>query len=185
MSTQTPTTRSDGAAPAPILDAAVWQVDPARSRVHFHTRAMFGLFPVLGRFERFDGTLAIDQEGRASGNLRIHAASIRTGIGKRDRHLQSEDFFHAAEHPHATFELASLQPHEGGYEVSGTLRIRDKELPVRTQASVRREGEELVIGARFPVDHDAAGLGWAKPGMVRGTIDADVELTLQRAEAAA
>ncbi len=184
MDTQTITTPASSES-APVLGAAVWNVDPARSRVHFHTRAMFGLFAVLGRFERFDGTLRLDQEGRASGSLRIHTASIRTGIGKRDRHLQSEDFFHAEGHPRATFELTELQPQAGGYEVAGTLRIRDKELPVRTRATVRQEGEALVIGARFTVDHDAAGLGWAKPGMVRKAVEADVELTLVREDGAA
>jgi len=184
MDTQTLTTAA-GSESAPVLGAAVWHVDPARSRVHFHTRAMFGLFAVLGRFERFDGTLRLDEEGRASGSLRIHTASIRTGIGKRDRHLQSEDFFHAEEHPYATFELTELQPEADGYEVAGTLRIRETNVPVRTPVTVRPEGDELRVSARFTVDHDAAGLGWAKPGMVRKTVEADLELTLVREDGAA
>ncbi|HEX3511232.1 MAG TPA: YceI family protein [Solirubrobacteraceae bacterium] len=170
---------------APIPRAGDWQVDPAQSRVHFHTRAMFGLFPVHGRFEQFGGVLHVDAEGRAKGELRIEAGSIRTGIAKRDAHLRTDDFFHAEEAPHVVFDLDSLEQGRDGYEVGGTLQIRDARLPIHAHATVEPADAKLKISARFPIDHDAAGLGWAKPGMVRKVIDADVELTLVRSEHAA
>jgi len=157
-----------------------WSVDPARSRVHFHTRAMFGLFPVLGRFERFGGVLHVEDSGQATADLRIESASIRTGINRRDAHLRTEDFLHADAHPYLTFNLTSLSPDGNAHEVTGTLRIREKTLPIRARATVGNAGSELQIEARFPVDHDAAGLGWAKPGLVRKVVDADVKLTLTR-----
>ena len=164
--------------PSPVLGVGDWTVDPTRSRVHFHTRAFFGLFPVRGSFERFDGTLHVDAEGRAEGTLQIEAESVRTGISKRDAHLRTKDFFHAQEVPHVVFELDALEPAEDGYDVSGTLQIRDKRLPIRTRAAVEPADGQLHIAARFPVDHHGAGLGWAKPGMVPKVVDADIELTL-------
>jgi len=157
-----------------------WLLDPARSRVHFHTRAMFGLFPVVGRFERFEGVLHVEDSGQATGDLRIESASIRTGISRRDAHLRTEDFFHADAHPYMTFNLTGLRPDGNAHDVTGTLRIREKALPIRARATVSDAGGELQIEARFPVDHDAAGLGWAKPGLVRKLVDADVTLTLTR-----
>ena len=62
--------------------------------------------------------------------------------------------------------------------MTGTLRIREKALPIRARATVGNAGSELHIEARLPVDHDAAGLGWAKPGLIRKIVDADVKLTL-------
>jgi polyisoprenoid-binding protein YceI len=169
---------------AGAIPSGDWHVDPARSQVHFHTRAMFGLFPVLGRFERFGGTLHASDGGEVSGELRLEAESVRTGIGKRDAHLRTEDFFHADAHPHVTFDLAALTPDGDSHRVSGTLRIRDKTLPIDAGATVTEDGSELQIEARFPIDHSAAGLGWAKPGMVRKVIDADIKLTLTRDQAA-
>jgi len=64
--------------------------------------------------------------------------------------------------------------------VTGTLGIRGKTLPIRARAAIADADSELQIDARFPVDHDAAGLGWAKPGLIRKVIDADVQLTLTR-----
>jgi polyisoprenoid-binding protein YceI len=181
MATVTDTTGNTDSAALPSGD---WYVDPARSQVHFHTRAMFGLFPVLGKFERFGGTLHVSDAGEASGELRLEAESVKTGIGKRDAHLRTEDFFYADAHPHVTFDLAELRPDSGAHQVSGTLRIRDKTLPIGTAATVTATGPELQIKARFPLDHHAAGLGWAKPGMVRKVVDADINLTLTRKPAA-
>ena len=182
MATLTDTTRTTDSGALPSGD---WYVDPTRSQVHFHTRAMFGLFPVLGKFERFGGTLRVSEAGEANGELRLEAESVRTGIRKRDAHLRTEDFFHADAHPHVTFDLAELRPDGDAHQVSGTLRIRDKTLPIDAGATVTATGPELQISARFPVDHHAAGLGWAKPGMVKKVIDADIKLTLTRKPAAA
>ena len=182
MATLTNTTSGTDSAALPSGD---WYVDPARSQVHFHTRAMFGLFPVLGKFERFGGTLRVSDDGEASGELRLEADSVSTGIGKRDAHLRTADYFYADAHPHVTFDLAELRPDGGAHQVSGTLQIRDKTLPIEAGAVVTANGSELKIAARFPIDHDAAGLGWAKPGMVRKVVDADIELTLTRDQSAA
>jgi polyisoprenoid-binding protein YceI len=181
MATLTDTTSNTDSGALPGGD---WYVDRARSQVHFHTRAIFGLFPVLGKFERFGGTLHVSEAGEASGELQLQAESVRTGIGKRDAHLRTDDFFYADAHPHVTFELAELRPDGGAHQVSGTLRIRDKTIPIGARASVSASGPELQIEARFPVDHHAAGLGWAKPGMVRKVVDADIKLTLTRKPAA-
>ena len=178
MASQTP---APAVGAAPQIAPGDWRLDPARSHVRFHTRAMFGLFPVLGRFEKFEGSLHVDPSGRSSGELTIEAASIRTGIALRDAHLRTKDFFHAREHPRLTFSLDGLEPDGDSHVLTGTLRVRDAELPVRAHATLGSEGSEARIAARFELDHDAAGLGWAKPGMVPGSVEADVELTLERA----
>jgi len=160
------------------LSSGDWRVEPADSHVRFHARAMFGLAAVHGRFESFDGTLHVDESGHVTGELTIEASSIRTGIGLRDWHLRRKDFFHAAEHPRLTFSLDGLEPDGEAHVVTGTLRIRDATLPVRARATVTADSSAIRILARFEVDHDAAGLGWAKPGMVPKSVQADVDLKL-------
>jgi len=53
-----------------------------------------------GRYSGYDGDLHIDSAGNASGVLRIEAATISTGIKRRDAHLRSTDFFAVEEHSH-------------------------------------------------------------------------------------
>lgn len=161
--------------PAPLPEGR-WRVDPARSTVTFRTRAMLGLMPVRGRFEGFDGSLAVDADGRATGELRIETATIATGIAKRDAHLRTADFFDAEHHPHAHFTLTALTSADGRPVARGTLRIRDRDIPVEAPLELTRPGTDVRLQARFPVDHHTAGLGWAKPGMIHKVVYADLDL---------
>jgi polyisoprenoid-binding protein YceI len=172
------TTQSTEAHPNP-LSAGDWRVVAARSELGFLTR-MLGLIPVRGKFSGYDGELHIDNTGNASGVLRIEAATISTGIKKRDAHLRSKDFFHVEQHPHLRFELASLIPNaEGGLTLTGTLHIRDQALPINTPVSVAKVGAEaLRIDAELEVDHRASGFEYKRlPRSVR----VQAALTLERA----
>jgi polyisoprenoid-binding protein YceI len=162
------------------LPVGHWKVDPARSEVAFETRAMGGLFPVHGRFDRFTGALNVDEQRHVDADFVIEAETIKTGIGKRDAHLRTKDFFHAKVHPHVTFTLTEVRATDGRPTVAGTLHIRDRSLPIDTPLTITQTGDELRLEADFVVDHDAAGLGWAKPVMVRKRVDARVRLTLQK-----
>ena len=74
-----------------------WRIDPARSSVEFHAQTLWGLATVKGRFERYDGTLDLQQNPAIE--LTIDAASLNTNLGFRDRHLRSADFFDVVEPP--------------------------------------------------------------------------------------
>lgn len=173
------TTQSTEAHPIP-LPAGDWHVVPARSELGFLTRAVFGLIPVRGRYSGYDGELHIDGAGHASGFLRIEAATIRTGIKKRDAHLRSTDFFAVEEHPHLKFELASLVPNpDSDLTMTGTLHIRDQALPIKTRVSVATLGaDERRLDADFEVDHRASGFE-IKRGLPR-TVRVQAALTLER-----
>jgi polyisoprenoid-binding protein YceI len=152
------TTTSTTAHPI-ALSASHWRVVPARSELGFVTHLMFGLIAVRGRYSDYDGELHIDDAGNASGVLRVEAETISTGIKKRDSHLRATDFFAVERYPHMTFELTALTPNaDGAVTLTGTLHIRDRELPVNTPASVAAVGSDgLRIDADFQVDHHAAG----------------------------
>jgi polyisoprenoid-binding protein YceI len=151
------TTQTPEAHPVP-LSTGDWRVDPARSELGFLTR-MFGLIPVRGRYNSFDGELHIDSAGNASGVLRVEAETISTGIKKRDTHLRSTDFFAVERHPHMTFELTALTPNaDGGVSLTGALHIRDRAVLIDTPVSVAPVGSDgLHIDADFEVDHHTAG----------------------------
>ena len=85
----------------------VYTVDPAHSNVGFEVRHM-GIATVRGKFGKFEGT--VDASGAApvlSGAVEV--ASIDTGDENRDGHLQSPEFFDAAQHPQITFRSTGAE----------------------------------------------------------------------------
>jgi len=171
------TTQGTEVHPIP-LSAGDWRVDPARSELGFLTRIL-GLIPVRGRYSGFDGELHVDDDGRASGTLRVEAETIGTGIKKRDTHLRSKDFFHVEAHPRMTFELTGLTPSsDGTVTLTGMLQIRDRAQAITTPASVALVGSDgLRIDADFEVDHHAAGFEYR---ILPRTVRVQASLTLER-----
>jgi polyisoprenoid-binding protein YceI len=151
------------------LPEGTWHVDPKASELTFSARGVFGLVPVHGTFEAYEGELEVD--GRdVRGELRIDAATLDTKNEKRDTHLRSADFFHVTEHPTVTFSLLEIAPSaDGTLELTGTLRIRDNELPVQAPVEASRlAADRLRLDTNISVDRSAAGVGWSKMGMVQG-----------------
>jgi polyisoprenoid-binding protein YceI len=148
--------------------AGSWRLDPQRSEVTFRSPTMWGLAKVKGTFTEVDGTGQVTPPGAVDGRLRIHAASVRTGIRKRDEHLRSADFFDVAGHPtidvvvHAdgTTGANSVELHAG-------ITIRGIERPVDLRVDV----EELADGAlrvvtRAEVDRSEFGVDGNLIGMM-------------------
>lgn len=157
-------------------------MDPHGSEVFFKARALFGLLPVTGVFERFSGEMTVDSEGAVDGRLVIEMASINTGIGRRDADLRSSSYFNVDQYPEMTFTLEKVAPSgEDHLNVEGTLQVLETEIPLAFTAYAIAHGDHLHLEARANVDHDAAGLGWAKPGMVGKRVRAEAALTLSRA----
>lgn len=166
--------------------AGVWVVDPRSSQVNFRARTMFGLLPVNGFFETFSGTLTVDERGAAQGTLSVRTATIQTGIDHRDQQLRSAQIFDAQAHAEMTFTLETVtaarhDPFErtDHLRLGGTLTVRAHELPLSFPATVISHDDHLHIEARVMVDHEAAGLGWRRPGVIGRRVRADVALTLR------
>jgi polyisoprenoid-binding protein YceI len=146
-----------------------WRVVGADSEIGFETRAMLGLLPVRGRFGGLEGELHVDGDGRASGTLLVDAATVSTGIGLRDAHLRTKDFFAVKEHPRVSFELDELtREDDGSLHLTGALHVREHAIPVATAVSVAEVGgDRLRMDADFPLEHRASelrssGSGWKK-----------------------
>ncbi len=164
------------------LPAGAWRVDAGGSEVAFTARTLLGLVPVRGRFERFSGELRVDPDGGAGGLLVVEPASIQTGLAKRDRDLRSAAYFDAERYPQMTFTLERAAPGaQHQLDVAGTLEVCGKRIAIGFQAQAITHGDHLHVEGSVVVDHDLAGLGWAKPGLVSSRVRAQVALTLTRA----
>jgi polyisoprenoid-binding protein YceI len=151
--------------------AGVWNLVPDRSAITFRIRNMWGLLRVKGRFTEFSGDGQLTGNGAVYGRLDIRAASLRTGIGRRDRHLCSADFFDVERYPEISVVVTALQPTTGNAaELRASFTVKGNNepvpLPVRVteldDGSVRISGETKVDRAQF-------GLGWNKVGVMSTT----------------
>ena len=80
-----------------------FEIDPVHSAVGFTVKHLFSRVP--GFFDEFEGTIILDREdwSKSSVNISITTASINTKEEARDKHLRSDAFFDAENHPKITF----------------------------------------------------------------------------------
>ena len=111
---------------APVgASASTWNIDPEHSSIQFKVSHL-GLVDVKGIFRKYQGTVTLDEKeiAKSSVNVTIEAASIDTGVEKRDEHLRTADFFEVAKHPTITFISKKVsQAGKGKLKVSGDLTI--------------------------------------------------------------
>ena len=111
---------------APVgASASTWNIDPEHSSIQFKVSHL-GLVEVKGIFRKYQGTVTLDEKdiAKSSVNVTIEAASIDTGVEKRDEHLRTDDFFDVAKHPTITFVSKKVTPAgKGKLKVSGDLTI--------------------------------------------------------------
>jgi polyisoprenoid-binding protein YceI len=142
-----------------------WRLDSQRSRLEFRARKLWGLVTVKGRFKDYEGQLELGATPALE--LTIDAASLHTGIRKRDRHLRSADFFDVENHPRVRFVSDSVDPHDDMLRVRGRLSARGRSIPLELDAQVRRIDGELEIEAGTVAPHRELGMTWSPLGMVR------------------
>lgn len=117
--------------------AGVWNVDPRRSTITFANKSFWGLVPVKGKFTEFSGDGQITHQAAVFGRLDIRAASLDTGIGKRDDHLRSADFFDVERFPDISVVVTALQPGGGdAVELRANLTVKATTKPLALPATI-------------------------------------------------
>ncbi len=148
-----------------IAPAGTWKVDPAHTRFGFAVKHM-GVATVRGHFEEFDGTLEIGEDpdsARIAGSAKT--ASVTTGVGARDDHLRSPDFFDAETFPELSFESKRIEPiDEETYMIVGELTIHGVSREIKLEAEVGgvevgMDGEDRIgIEVTGELSRDAYGM---------------------------
>lgn len=111
-----------------------YPIDAWHSKIGFEVE-FGGLFDVSGRFNSIHGTLLLDETDltKTSATVIIDAESIDTGVGLRDRHLKSDDFFDVENHPRIIFSSNGVEQKEGNFVMTGDLTMhgitRNIEIP--------------------------------------------------------
>jgi polyisoprenoid-binding protein YceI len=147
--------------------AGAWTLDGAKSSVGLRTKSVWGLVKVNGVFGQVTGAAVISAAGEATGTITVAAASIDTGVKKRDDHLRSADFFDVAKYPDITFSATSVTLSGENATVAGTLTVRDQTKPVTVSGAVSANGtDEISLDAELPVNRGQYGMSFNQLGMM-------------------
>jgi polyisoprenoid-binding protein YceI len=161
-----------------------FKVDPSRSTIAFKVRHLLGA--AKGKFSKFSGTIVVDRERpeQSSVSVKIAAASIDTGIVKRDEHLRGE-LFDVAKYPEITFKSRRVkQTGANSGQIVGDLTMHGvtREITLNVQLVSGAESRWRVTTA--PLRRSEFGLVFSKSAeIVSGIADevaVDIEIEAQR-----
>ncbi|NGP04159.1 YceI family protein [Rhodococcus sp. 14C212] len=102
-----------------IADGA-YTVDPELSEVSLRAEA-FGVKWVHGTMPVADGAITIS-ENHLSGNGRLSADRIDTGLRPRDRHLRSSHYLQTAQHPTIAVNIDNMSLVTGYHSCEVTIK---------------------------------------------------------------
>ncbi|AQT81129.1 hypothetical protein B1R94_20520 [Mycolicibacterium litorale] len=163
--------------------AGTWTLVPARSSVRFKNKTFWGLVPVNGEFTDVSGSGQITANGGVVGQVEIRAGSLSTGIGKRDEHLRSADFFDTEAHPEIRVEVTGAQPTgTDSVDLNATLTVRGTTAPLPLTATISRLGDGNVqVSTRTTVDRTKLGVSGNMVGMIPATTTLLADLVFAKA----
>jgi polyisoprenoid-binding protein YceI len=108
-----------------LAAARGWELDKAHSNFYFRIDHIFS--KVDGKFNDFSGQINFDPKNLAESRFffEIKTDSINTNLAKRDKHLQSSDFFDESKFPTMTFQSVKITDIGNNvYEVFGKLTVK-------------------------------------------------------------
>ena len=109
-----------------------WKIDPAHSEIQFKVKHLM-ITTVTGYFRKFDGEVETETEDfHTAKNILFTAEidSIDTNQSDRDKHLKSDDFFNADEHPVLKFVGKDYETSGDTAKLHGDLTIREITKPI-------------------------------------------------------
>ena len=161
---------------APIAAQADWEVDPTHAHVEFEVSHL-GFSKTQGQFDEF----SIDVTGFDPENIEgvsvsatINAASVSTGHGPRDAHLNRADFLGTDSYPEITFTSTSVsETGENTATITGDLTMLGETREVTFDAVLNAIGpnpfnpSQQIAGFTVSgeVDRSEFGMGFGVPAI--------------------
>ena len=122
-----------------------------------------------GRFEDFDATLDVGEDGEGSFTGTVRADSIVVKDENLAAHLKSPDFFDTERYPEIRFESTAVRREGDELIVDGNLTIKDQTHAVEARGGLVGPHENIAgktgIGVTLEtvVDRTKFGLNWNAP----------------------
>ena len=112
-----------------LLNPGTWTADLTATHARFTVRSFFSR--VHGSFDVTEASLVVDDQGNpVRVEATLAAASVSTGIAKRDKDLRSPKFFGVDAHPTIRYRSTAIESTGDGWRVTGELLVGDSSAPV-------------------------------------------------------
>ena len=150
------------------LPTGTWQLDKVHSTAGFAVKHMV-VSTFRGRFEDFDATFDVDENGEAKFVGTVRADSISVKDENLAAHLQSPEFFDTERYPEIRFESTSIRREGDELIVDGNLTIRDQTHAVEARGGIVGPHENIAgktgigVSLETVVDRTQYGLNWNAP----------------------
>jgi polyisoprenoid-binding protein YceI len=119
-------------------------VDTAHTYILFRVKHL-NVGHSYGRLNGATGEFVLDDASPANSRIemQVMAKGVDTYDAKRDKHLESPDFFDVEQHPLITFKSTSVKQLETDlYEITGDLTLLGKTRPITVQARQTGSGKD-------------------------------------------
>ena len=146
--------------PPAAADARRYGIQRETSEVSF--KATSRLMNADGRFHRIRGEVVVDPRDVATAriSLTLEAASIDTGIGLRDTHLRSADFFDVERFPDIMFESVRVEAAGRRATVTGRLTMRGVTQEITVPVDVTLSEVALVATGELVLNRRDYGINY-------------------------
>jgi polyisoprenoid-binding protein YceI len=117
-----------------------------------------------GGFKTVTGSATIDGKNPTTLklNVDIDMNSTYTDNDKLTGHLKSPDFFGVKTNPKAKFVSSKVVKADGGYNVTGDLRLAGKTRKITFPAKIEATGDSLTLSSTFKIDRHDWGVSFGK-----------------------
>ena len=173
-------------------DATMWKIDKSHTSVNFSINHFFSA--VTGKFTDFDGNIYFDPNNLkgSKAEFTVSINSVNTDNGKRDKHIQSKDFFEAETFPKITFKSTKFEKKlDTEFLVHGKLTIKDKTKEVILPMKITGKMEHpmmkgtLILGVDIDITINrtdyGVGIGnWATTMVVGDKVKIHIPMELNR-----
>jgi polyisoprenoid-binding protein YceI len=164
------------------LPVGTWKLDTIHSSAGFAVKHMV-VATFRGRFEEFDATLDVAEDGTAKLVGTVDPKSVSVKDENLAGHLQSPDFFDTERYPELRFESTSIRIEGDEAVLEGELTIKGETNPVTARGAYVGPHEDIAgntkIGLSFEtaIDRTQYGLNWNAP-LPKGGFALSNEVTL-------
>jgi polyisoprenoid-binding protein YceI len=167
------------------LPAGTWKLDPIHSSASFAVKHMV-VATFRGRFEDFDATLEVGEDGEAKLVGTVRTDSIVVKDENLAGHLKSPDFFDTERYPELRFESTSIRREGDELIVDGELTVKGNTHPVEGRGVLVGPHDDIAGNTKVgltletTIDRTKYGLNWNAPLPKGGfALADDVALTVE------
>lgn len=169
---------------AKAIPEGKFAIDGMHSKIGFEIPHLV-ISTVEGKFDKYEGTFTVDKKiDKSKVEVSIDVDSINTGIGQRDTHLKSPDFFDAAKYPKMTFTSTKVSQKDETLTVTGDLKIKDVSKKITFDLKYLgavKDGygaEKLAFKGKTKISRKEFGLKWNQAVEAGPVVGDEVEISL-------